>query len=148
MKLNQILETTIPGLGYEFVNAEMGPSKIITVYIDKEGGVTIEDCEVVSNHLSNLFLVEEINYNRLEVSSPGLERPLRKLTDFIRFVGSLAKIKVFESINDQKVFQGTILKVEGNTISLECDKQQIDIEYSNINRARLVFDYKLNLKRS
>ncbi len=143
MKLNTILEQTVPGLGYELVDVEIAPSKLVRVYIDKEGGITIEDCEIVSNHLSKLLLVEEIAFNRLEVSSPGIERPLKKIEDYIRFKGRVAKIKTRELINGEKVFQGVINSVEGNTIVLGLENgNAVDIDFSIISRARLIFEFK------
>lgn len=147
MKLNAILEQTIPGLGYELVDMEITPAKIIRVFIDKEGGVTIEDCEAVSNHITKLFFVEEIDFNRLEVSSPGLERPVKKLEDFARFSGKLAKVKTRELINEQKSFQGIILGVDGTKVKLQTENEQIlEIEFENISRSRLIFEYKTNAK--
>jgi ribosome maturation factor RimP len=142
MKLNTVLEQTVPGLGYELVDVEIAPSKLIRVYIDKEGGITIEDCELVSNHLSKLLLVEEIDFNRLEVSSPGVERPLKKIEDFLRFSGRMAKVKTRELIDGQKVFQGIINSVDGNMIILGlADGQVVNINFSTISRARLIFEY-------
>jgi ribosome maturation factor RimP len=139
-KLEQLLEQVIPGLGYEFVNFEFAALKIIRIYIDKPNGVTVDDCEIVSRHLSKLFIVEEIDFNRLEISSPGLERPLKKLSDFTRFKNSLVKIKTLEAINNEKVFVGTIVDVIDAQIFIELDnKQQLNIEFNNINKARLVF---------
>lgn len=147
MKINQILEQTIPGLGYELVDVEINPAKLIQVFIDKEGGVTIEDCELVSNHLTKLFFVEEIDFNRLEISSPGVERPLKKLVDYTRFMGSLAKIKTHELINEQKVFQGVISAVEGDVITFKLDNnEEIKVDYANINKGKLVFAYKMDLR--
>ncbi len=143
MKLLQILEQTVPGLGYELVDVEITPAKIVRVFIDKEGGVTVEDCADVSNHLSRVLVVEEIDYNRLEISSPGLERPLKKLNDYIRFSGRLAKVKTHELINNQKVFEGRIMGVEGEIISLElADKQIFKVAFDDINRGRLIFEPK------
>lgn len=143
MKLLQILEQTVPGLGYELVDVEITPAKIVRVFIDKEGGVTVEDCADVSNHLSRVLVVEEIDYNRLEISSPGLERPLKKLNDYIRFSGRLAKVKTHELINNQKVFEGRIIGVEGEIISLEfADKQIFKVAFDDINRGRLIFEPK------
>lgn len=143
MKLLQILEQTVPGLGYELVDVEITPAKIVRVFIDKEGGVTVEDCADVSNHLSRVLVVEEVDYNRLEVSSPGLERPLKKLNDYIRFSGRLAKIKTHEMINNQKVFEGRIIGVEGEEVSLElADKQIFKVAFDDINRGRLIFEPK------
>jgi ribosome maturation factor RimP len=143
MKLNTILEQTVPGLGYELVDVEIAPSKLVRVYIDKEGGITIEDCEIVSNHLSKLLLVEEIAFNRLEVSSPGIERPLKKIEDYIRFKDRVAKVKTRELINGEKVFQGVINSVEDNTIVLGLENgNTVNIDFSIISRARLIFEFK------
>lgn len=147
-KLNEILDKVIAGLGFELVDMEISPTRTIVVYIDKLGGVTIDDCETVSNHLSNLFLVEEIDYNRLEVSSPGLERPLKKLSDFTRFVGSLVKLKTSELINGNKVFKGTICEVNGTNIHLELELGLVQvIEFNNIIKARLVFELQKNTNK-
>lgn len=147
MKLDVLLEKVVSGLGYELVDLEITPAKLIRVFIDKENSVTIDDCELVSNHLNKLFLVEEIDYNRLEVSSPGVERPLKKLADFSRFVDKLAKIKTRELINEQKVFQGYLRGVDEDLVKLELDNGQIlQVNFANISRARLLFDYKLDLK--
>ncbi|MEN9946641.1 MAG: hypothetical protein RLZZ293_1027 [Pseudomonadota bacterium] len=143
MKLQDILDQTIPGLGFELVDVEITPAKIIRVFIDKENGVSVEDCAEVSNHLSRVFLVEEVDYNRLEISSPGLERPLKKIQDYQRFNGRLAKIKTYELFDNQKVFQGHIIGVEGELISLELDNQQIfKVNFSDISRGRLIFEPK------
>jgi ribosome maturation factor RimP len=147
MNINAILEQTIPGLGYELVDVEISPAKIVRVFIDKPEGVTIEDCENVSHHLSRLFLVEEIDYNRLEISSPGVERPLKKLEDFIRFTGQTVKVKLHELINEQKIYQGRIMAVEGSTIKLALEKDEIlAIEFDNLSRARLIYDFRADLK--
>lgn len=143
MKLQVILDKTISGLGFELVDVEITPAKIIRVFIDKEGGVSVEDCAEVSNHLSRVLVAEEINYNRLEISSPGLERPLKKIADYTRFMGRLAKIKTHALINNQKVFEGRIIAVAGEQISLELATQEIfKIEFNAINRARLIYEPK------
>ena len=147
MNINEILEKTIPGLGYELVDVEISPAKIVRVFIDKPEGITIEDCESVSHHLSKLFLVEEIEYNRLEISSPGVERPLKKLEDFVRFSGQTVKIKLHELVNGQKVYQGKIMAVEGDTIKLSIEKGEIlAIDFNNLARAKLVYDFRADLK--
>lgn len=79
MVLEDLLELTLNGMGYELVDVEqLSHGKLIRVYVDKEGGITIDDCVAISNHLSRLLTVENIDYDRLEVSSPGLDRPLKK----------------------------------------------------------------------
>lgn len=149
MKLREILDVTVPGLGYELVDVEITPAKMVRIFIDKEGGVTIDDCEIVSNHLNHLFFVEEIDYNRLEVSSPGIERPLRKLNDFTRFQGHLVKIKTHELIGADKVFQGIISEVRQEKIILRLENEvTLEIDFSNISKARLVYvDPKLKNKK-
>ena len=147
MKIDKLLEQTIPGLGYELVDVEVTPAKSVRIFIDKTGGVTIDDCEAVSHHLSKLFLVEEIDYNRLEVSSPGVERPLKKLADYARFVGKQVNIKLHELHEGQKKIQGVILGVEGNKVKLHLNgKDEIEIEFDNINKARLVYDFRADLR--
>ena len=141
--LKTLLLQVIPGLGYDLVNIEIAPAKIIRIFIDKPDGVTVDDCEKVSNHLSKLFVVENIDFNRLEVSSPGIERELYKIQDFIIFKSKLAKIKTINVVNDQKVFQGIIADVIDNQIILNIKTQECIIEFNNISKARLVFDYKL-----
>ncbi len=144
MKLLKILEQTVPGLGYELVDVELSPAKLIRVFIDKaDGGVSVDDCAEVSSHLSRVFQVEEIDYNRLEISSPGLERPLKKIADYLRFCGRLVKIKTLELYDNQKVFQGHIYEVSGDNITLELEnKQLITFNISGISRARLLFEAK------
>ena len=78
MDIQTILEKTLPGLGYELVDFELTAQGTLRVFIDKEGGITVEDCATVSNHLSRVFMVEDIDYKNLEISSPGLDRPLKK----------------------------------------------------------------------
>ncbi len=146
MKLKKILELTVPGLGYELVDFTISPSNVITIFIDKENGVTIDDCEQVSRHISNLLIVEEINYNRLEVSSPGIERPLKTLQDFVRFLGKNVKIKTHNLINNEKNYQGIIQEVIDNNILLNIDNQIITIDTNNIAKARLIFNFKDNTK--
>ena len=93
MDIQNILDKTLPGLGYELVDFELTAQGDLRIFIDKEGGITVEDCATVSNHLSRVFTVEDIDYKRLEISSPGLDRPLKKAADFVRFAGRQAKIK-------------------------------------------------------
>ena len=82
MDLGELLEKTLPPLGYELVEWEMSPKgRYVRVFIDKPKGVSVEDCARVSRHLTRVFAVENIDFDRLEVSSPGLDRPLRKAAD-------------------------------------------------------------------
>lgn len=137
MDIQNILDKTLPGLGYELVDFELTAQGDLRVFIDKEGGITVEDCATVSNHLSRLFMVEDIDYKRLEISSPGLDRPLRKAADFVRFAGQQAKIKTRLPIEGQKNFIGRIEGCENDIVRISFDGKTVDIEISNIDKARL-----------
>ena len=92
--LQTLLAQTLSGMGYEKVEFELGSRGLLRVFIDKPEGVSVDDCVLVSNHLTRLFLVEDVDYERLEVSSPGLDRVLNKPLDFIRFAGEQIKVKL------------------------------------------------------
>ena len=95
MELYELLGSTLTGMGYELVEVERSArGKLLRIFIDKPSGISIEDCVAVSHHLGRLFTVENIDYDRLEISSPGLDRPLRQTSDFIRFTGELVKLKL------------------------------------------------------
>ncbi|MDF0606685.1 ribosome maturation factor RimP [Neisseriaceae bacterium TC5R-5] len=137
MDVRLLLENTLPGLGYELVDFEVSPGGGLRLFIDKPGGVTVEDCVLVSNHFTRLFMVENVNYERLEVSSPGLDRPLKKEADFIRFSGQLAKIKTRAPIEQQKKFMGRLVGVQEGSVQLEVDGRVVVIPFANIDKARL-----------
>ena len=109
MKLGELLERTLPPMGYELVDCETSTGgRLVRVFIDKPGGVDVEDCARVSNHLSHLFAVEDVDYDRLEVSSPGLDRPLKKEADFVRFRGEEAQLKLREPIGNARRVKGVL----------------------------------------
>ena len=145
MDIQNILETTLPGLGYELVDYERTPQGTLRVFIDKEGGITIEDCATVSNHLSRVFTVENIDYKNLEISSPGLDRPLKKPADFVRFTGSLVKLKTRLSADGQKNFIGRIQSFDEATqilVLAEENGKTISIPLGGIDKARLKPEFK------
>lgn len=144
MDLQQILETTLPGMGYELVDVELTAQGILRVFIDKEGGITVEDCATVSNHLSRVFMVEDVDYKHLEVSSPGLDRPLKKVADFVRFTGSMVKLKTRLPVDGQKNFIGRIESFDeaAQTIVLAFDGKTAQIELSNVDKARIKPEFK------
>lgn len=115
VQLDDLIEKAVAGLGYECVDFETSPrGRLLRVFIDKadaEKGVTIDDCVAVSNHLSRLFAVENVDYDRLEVSSPGTDRPLKKLADFARFAGQEAQLKLRVPVGNQRNFTGVIVGV-------------------------------------
>ncbi len=138
MDLVKLVETTVKGLGYELVDLERSGRGMLRVFIDKPEGVTVDDCQAVSNQLTRLFLVENVDYDRLEVSSPGLDRPLKKEADFIRFAGEKAQVKLRMPIAGRKNFVGVIGRVNDGVLQLDVDGNQVAIELSNLDKARLV----------
>ena len=137
MDVRLLLENTLPGLGYELVDFELTPGGGFRLFIDKPDGVTVEDCVTVSNHLTPLFMVEDVDYERLEVSSPGLDRPLKKEADFVRFVGQLAKIKLRMPIEQQKKFIGRLAGFDEGAVKLDVEGRIVVIPFANIDKARL-----------
>lgn len=137
--LGHKLESTLSGMGYELVDFERsGKGKLLRVYIDKAGGVNVDDCAAVSNHLSRVLAVEGVDYDRLEVSSPGLDRPLRQEKDFVRYAGHKARIKVRVPVGGQRNFVGVLRQTRGGKVELEVDGKTVSLEIANLDRARLV----------
>jgi ribosome maturation factor RimP len=138
MDVAKLVGTTLTGLGFELVDLEVSGRGLMRVLMDKPEGITVDDCELVSNQLTRLFLVEGVNFDRLEVSSPGLDRPLKKEADFMRFCGQKAQIKLRMPIAGRKNFVGILGAVENSTLQFDVDGSQIEIELSNVDKARLV----------
>ncbi len=137
MDVRALLESTLVGLGYEFVDLELTRSGGFRRFIDKAEVITVDDCVLVSNHLTRLFMVENIDYDRLEVSSPGLDRPLKKEADFVRFTGQLAKVKTRMPLDGRKHFVGRLSGVENASVRLSIEGAVVEIPLSSIDKARL-----------
>jgi ribosome maturation factor RimP len=138
-RLFELLERTLPPMGYELIDCELSPSgRLVRVFIDKQGGVDVEDCAHVSSHLTRLFAVEGVDYERLEVSSPGLDRPLKKEADFVRFDGQEAKLKLREPIGNARRVTGVLRGVDAGVLRLETTEGMRAIPLANIDKARLV----------
>ena len=138
MDVSRLVESTLEGLGYELVDLEVSGRGLFRVFLDKPEGITLEDCERASNQLTRLFAVEGVDYERLEVSSPGLDRVLRKEADFLRFRGQKANIKLRMPLDGRKNFIGILGVLQDGMLQLEVDGEQVAIELSNVDRARLV----------
>ena len=134
-----LIEKTFQGLGYELVDLELSNrGRFLRVFIDKADGVNVDDCAVASNQLTRVFAVEGVDYDRLEVSSPGLDRPLKRPQDFERFAGERAQVKVRVPINGQRKFQGVVRNVGENGFELDADGDVVAIAFADIEKARLV----------
>ena len=141
MDLAELLEATLPPLGYELVDWERAPrSGLVRVFIDKPGGVDVEDCARVSNHLTRLFAVENVGYERLEVSSPGLDRPLKRLEDYARFAGQKASVRLKLPVDGRRRYEGLLCGVEDGKAVLEVEGKRVGFAFADIDRTRLVPD--------
>jgi ribosome maturation factor RimP len=135
----QVLERTLAPMGFELVDWEMSPrGRTIKVYIDCPKGVDVDDCARVSNQLTRLFAVENIDFDRLEVSSPGLDRPLKKADDFIRFAGEEAELRLTNPIDNARKLKGVLRGCTDGAVALETAKGIVTIPLAEIDRARLV----------
>ena len=116
---------------------------VLRLVIDKEDGVTLENCTAVSREVSHLLDIEDIieQAYSLEVSSPGLDRPLKSISDFQRFAGRKAQVTTKELIEGNQVFIGRINKVEDELIIMEVGQQELRIPFSEIAKARLEVEF-------
>lgn len=128
----ELVEATVEGLGFEFVEFERLPRGMMRVTIDStaEGGVSVNDCELVSDQITHLFTVEGIDYDRLEISSPGVERPLKRVRDWVRFVGQLAHVELYEPLHAEGFPEAGRRKLDGRILAVEGDEGQETIKFS------------------
>lgn len=151
MRLAEVIEKTVDGLGYELVDLEQAARGLLRVFIDFPPGedagemITVEDCEKVSRQLTHTLTVENIDYERLEVSSPGLDRPLKKAADFARFAGQEATVKLrlpMPGVGNRKNFQGILHAPDGDTLKLEFEGNEgpamLEFTLADVDKARLV----------
>ncbi len=106
-------------MGYEVVEVEMAQRGLLRVFIDSPSGIRMEDCERVSHQLSHVLAVEEFDYQRLEVSSPGLDRPLKREDDFVRFAGEQATVKLKRPFEGRRNFEGKLTVESDGQFGLE-----------------------------
>jgi ribosome maturation factor RimP len=117
---------------------------VLRVLIDMDGGVTIDDCSHISHQLSDILDVKDFidcSY-KLEVSSPGLNRPLRKENDFKRFIGETVKLKTCDFINNRKNFKGRLLDYKDGSIFLDLGGEHCTIPHSMVEKANLEYDFR------
>lgn len=139
MRALELIEQAVVGLGYELVDFETSPrGRLLRVYIDKPERVTVEDCAAVSNHLTRLFAVENVDFDRLEVSSPGLDRPLKKAADWQRFAGSQVQFKLRVPVGNQRNFVGEIVGLREEQVVVRVEGEEREFPLAGIEKARLV----------
>lgn len=145
-KITTLLEPVIESMGYECVGVVWMPQSgrgVLRIYIDKEGGVTIDDCTLVSRQVSSVLDVEDAiagEYN-LEVSSPGIERPLFKFDDYQKFMGKKIKLRLKKPIDARRNWQGQITAANDNEITLAVGEDEIILPFDAIDKAHLLADW-------
>lgn len=144
-ELRKLIEPAVTAMGYELVGVEMTRARqaLLRVYIDREEGVSIDDCQKVSYQVSGLLDVEDPIAGRysLEVSSPGLDRPLFQSQDFERFAGKLVRIKLAVPMDGRRKISGQLLGLVGGQVVLKIDEQELSVPLGNVDQARLVPDF-------
>ena len=139
MQVSELIEQTVAGLGYELVDVETSPrGRLLRIFIDKPEGIGVEDCASVSNQLTRVFTVENVDYDRLEISSPGLDRALKKAADFERFAGQEVQIKLRLPVANQRNFSGTIVGLREGRAVVKVGEIEHEFVIEGIDRARLV----------
>lgn len=147
MDLQTLIEPTLTGMGYEMVALERVGRGLLRLYIDQPDGITVDDCARVSNQLTRLFMVENVDYDRLEVSSPGLDRPLVKAADFVRFTGERAKIQLHAPLNGRKRFVGVLSGLTDGIVQLDMEGVLVAIPLAEVDSARLAPDFEILTRR-
>ena len=142
MAIAAVVETTLAGMGFELVDAQVSNhGRLLRIFIDRPGGITVDHCADVSRHLTHVLAVEGIDYDRLEVSSPGLDRPLRKAADFERFSGRQVEVRMKRAdATGRRKFAGRLAGVADEAAMVEVDGQPVRLRLDEIDRARLVPD--------
>ncbi len=135
-EISAIVADTVTGLGFEFVEFERLGRGLLRVTIDTahEGGIGVDDCERVSDQLTRLFTVEAIDFERLEVSSPGVDRPLKRLADWVRFAGREAHVELFEPLYGPELPEAGRRKFDGHIVS--ASEEAIEFSIEEIKHAR------------
>jgi ribosome maturation factor RimP len=141
-----LIEPILDEIGYELVDVEYVSKYgrwVLRIFIDKEDGVTITDCAYVSEELGDLIDIQEIIDHEyvLEVSSPGLNRSLKKEKDFMRAVGRKIKVSLIRPVNGRRNFTGYLKQFQSQTLYLEIDGKQIILPWQDIDRANLVYEF-------
>lgn len=141
--VEQLIEPVIAALGYEFVGVEYSPQgrqSLLRIYIDNPDGITVDDCERVSRQVSAVLDVEDPiqGQYRLEVSSPGLDRPLFTLEQFSRFVGKTVKLRLVAPKEGRRNFSGTLKQVDNESVMIEQDGEDLALPFGQIDKAHLV----------
>lgn len=137
-----LIEPLIKDNFMELVDVELLNTDYLKIVIDKQGGVSLDDCSFISKSVNMLLNVSGYNFS-LEVSSPGIDRPLKKIKDFEKYIGKKARIITKESIKGINVFEGIIEKIKDEIITINIDKGAVEINFNSIKKANLIGEFKI-----
>lgn len=145
-KTEELIEPLLSERGFELVDVEYvkeGSEYYLRVYMDKEGGITIDDCVEVSRAFNEILDREDYISDAyiFEVSSPGLDRPLKKEKDFARSIGKRVLVKTYQKIDKTKEFYGILKAYDDSTVTIEGEKGDMAIEKKNISIIRLAYEF-------
>lgn len=145
--LIELVERTVAPMGYEVVGVELAGSgtrgRLLRVYIDQEEGITLDDCTAVSHQLSAVLDVEDPirDHYTLEVSSPGLDRPLFTAAHFERFAGHPVRIRLARMIDKRRKLSGVLRGLRGDAVLIDLEGEELEIPLADIESARLVPEF-------
>lgn len=147
-KVISLIEGALENLGYEIIRVKQIGKDVLQIMIDCDAGANIDDCAKASRLISRIMQVSEINDFSLEVSTPGIDRPLTKPEHFAKYIGNSLKLTTLTPINGQRKFSGTLVGFnnEKKEIELDCAKQIIQIDFEQMQSANLQFEAK-NIKK-
>jgi len=145
-RVRQIAGPTVKALGYEWVGCELQSSRppVLRIYVDRENGVTLDDCAVVSRQLSALFDVENLMVDayQLEISSPGLDRPLFTIEDYKKFMGRTANVQLSMPLEGRRNFKGVIVDVSSAHVLMRVENENFELPFAQIAKGKLMIEDK------
>jgi ribosome maturation factor RimP len=144
-EVRQVVEPILESQGFELVDLEYQRESqgwVLRIYLDREGGVSLDDCAGISHEVGAVLEVKDLipSSYTLEVSSPGLTRPLKRPEDFNKFRNQMVKIKLYEPLDGRKNFKGTLLGLEGDRVRVEVEQQVYELPLQRIAKANLEID--------
>jgi len=146
-RISDLVEPILDELGFELVNVEYLSERgrwVLRIYIDKEGGVTIDDCAMISGELGDLIDIKGIIEHEyvLEVSSPGLDRPLKREADFLRVIGKKIKVRMTVPVNGRRNFSGYLKDMRDQILYIEAEGGLVTLSWPEIDKANLVYEFE------
>lgn len=141
--LRDRLASLVTAMGYELVGCELkrqGRGSVLRVYIDNERGITIDDCSTVSRQVSAMLDVDDPIQGEysLEISSPGLNRPLFELAHYQKQIGQHVKVRLYAPINNRRNYVGVLIRVDDDKIRLLCESEEVELSFSDIEKGNII----------